>query len=59
MTETVPTPPPPPRKRILVFVLVPVLALLGLGGYCTGEPTPPLRKLSRIKTISSHRCAPP
>jgi RND family efflux transporter MFP subunit len=27
------TPPPPPRKRILVFVLVPVLALLTLGGY--------------------------
>jgi HlyD family secretion protein len=33
MTETEQTPPPPPRKRILVFVLVPVLALLGLGGY--------------------------
>jgi HlyD family secretion protein len=33
MTETVPTPPPPPRKRIMVFVLVPVLGLLGLGGY--------------------------
>lgn len=26
-------PPPPPRKRILLLVLVPVLALLGLGGY--------------------------
>jgi RND family efflux transporter MFP subunit len=25
--------PPPPRKRVAVFVLVPVLALLGLGGY--------------------------
>ena len=25
--------PPPPRKRILVFVLVPVVLLLGLGGY--------------------------
>lgn len=33
MTEFEQTPPPPPRKRILVFVLVPVLALLGLGGY--------------------------
>ena len=33
MTETEQTPPPPPRKRILVFVLMPVLALLGLGGY--------------------------
>ncbi|HEY0421717.1 MAG TPA: efflux RND transporter periplasmic adaptor subunit [Rhodopila sp.] len=29
MTET----PPPPRKRILLFVLVPVVLLLGLGGY--------------------------
>jgi RND family efflux transporter MFP subunit len=25
--------PPPPRKRILVFVIVPVVALLGFGGY--------------------------
>jgi HlyD family secretion protein len=33
MTESERTPPPAPRKRILVFVLVPVLALLGLGGY--------------------------
>ena len=33
MTNSEQMPPPPPRKRILVFVLVPVLALLGLGGY--------------------------
>lgn len=26
-------PPPPPRKRLLVFVIVPILALLGFGGY--------------------------
>jgi RND family efflux transporter MFP subunit len=25
--------PPPPRKRVALFVLVPVVALLGLGGY--------------------------
>ncbi len=25
--------PPPPRKRVLLYVLVPVLLLLGLGGY--------------------------
>jgi HlyD family secretion protein len=31
MTNSEQMPPPPPRKRILVFV--PVLALLGLGGY--------------------------
>ena len=33
MTEKEQAPPPPPRKRILIFVLVPVVALLGLGGY--------------------------
>jgi HlyD family secretion protein len=33
MTETDRTPPPPPRPRTLLFVLVPVLALLGVGGY--------------------------
>ena len=33
MTETDKTPPQPPRKRIAVFVLVPVVLLLGLGGY--------------------------
>ena len=33
MTETDQTPPPPPRKRIIVYVLVPVLLLLGIGGY--------------------------
>jgi RND family efflux transporter MFP subunit len=26
-------PPPPPRKRVALFVLVPVVALLALGGY--------------------------
>jgi HlyD family secretion protein len=33
MTNSEQMPPPPPRKRILVFVLMPVVALLGLGGY--------------------------
>jgi HlyD family secretion protein len=33
MTETDDTPPAPPKRRILLFVLVPVLLLLGIGGY--------------------------
>jgi HlyD family secretion protein len=33
MTETDRTRPPPPRKRTLVYVLVPVILLLGTGGY--------------------------
>lgn len=33
MTETDRTPPPASRRRVLLFVLVPVLLLLGLGGY--------------------------
>jgi HlyD family secretion protein len=33
MTEADLTPPAPPRKRTLLYVLVPVLSLLGVGGY--------------------------
>ena len=33
MTEVDRTPPAAPRKRVLLFVLVPVVALLGFGGY--------------------------
>jgi RND family efflux transporter MFP subunit len=33
MTEPDRTPPPPPRKRTFLFVLLPVILLLGTGGY--------------------------
>jgi HlyD family secretion protein len=33
MTDADRTPPPPPRRRVLAFVLVPVILLLGAGGY--------------------------
>ena len=33
MTETRQAPPAPPRVRVFLFVLIPVLLLLGLGGY--------------------------